>query len=157
VALRKVFGQLVERVPTALLIREMTSRDSKAAGEILKKHDARDFHLLYASRLVMWNEADTPPARVWLDAVKAANPELARAHINTLLLHVWPRRDPTKLVASVETVEVFVGKWLRDESAVLPEEGWNYLLDRIERLKGDDYDGAAAITALALPADPKIH
>jgi hypothetical protein len=137
----------------AVLLRELMKRDPVAALEIVKKHAERDFSMLFASRLVMWNEQDTPPARVWLDAVREVSPELAQAHANTLLLHVWARRDNNKLVASVPTVEPFVRKWLQDNSARLPDGGWKLLLDRIDRLKDDDYDGAAAIAAMDLPSD----
>jgi len=123
--------------------------------EALQQHIERDFELWWRCRFPEdAKQLVASTAFRWLHVVAGHCPEALPTYLRTLLQYAWTVRHHDEYGPYIEAAAKLVGAWLHLVSRTAGMQLWRILLARLEALPEDDYEGAAALAAVELPAAP---
>ena len=123
--------------------------------EALQEHVNRDFELWWRCRFPeATKQLVASTAFRWLQVVARHCPEALPTYLRSLLHYAWTVRHHDRHGPYIEAAAKLVSAWLHLVSTTAGMRLWRILLARLEALPEDDYEGAAALAAVELPAAP---
>lgn len=142
-----------------LFIEEWARHTCVQVHEALHEHLRRDFDLWWMCR---FPEAGSEEQLVvsaafrWLQVVARHCPDVLPTYLYSLMHNAWTVRHSDRYGPYIESAARFVSAWLRFVSTTAGKGLWLVLLARLEALPEDDYESAAALAAVDLPANPGV-
>ncbi|MGZ3458238.1 MAG: hypothetical protein ACXU86_06975, partial [Archangium sp.] len=140
-----------------LFIEEWARHTCIQVHEALHEHLHRDFELWWRCRFPETGSEEQLVVFVafrWLQVVARHCPDILPTYLCSLMHNAWTVRHSDRCGPYIESAARFVSAWLRFVSTTAGERFWLVLLARLEALPGDDYESAAALAAVELPAAP---
>jgi hypothetical protein len=140
-----------------LFIEAWARHECVQAHEALQEHIQRDFTLWWMCRFPESESEEQLAASAvfhWLQVLAHYCPDSLSTYLRSLLHQAWTVRHFDRYGPYIETAARFVSAWLRFASTTAGRRLWMVLLARLEALTEDDYESAAALAAVELPAAP---